>query len=646
MPFSASAGKPAPPPAEQQSGFRFDEIRGDLEHPLVLIGFHAAPVLSEDYLALEVLARVIGEGEASILNRYLRDKKRAILRGSASLEANSDFGYLTLKMEVMPQDIDKCEIQAFTALEILKRQELDPEEIERAIAGMERDFWEGLETVEGRAHSLARFEALRGWKGMDDFIARLRRVRPVDVQNAARKFLRLESCSLLEFLPKSMEPRNLTADVLGKTVQDLLGPSVDEELAAREKATVKALEIPRASDTFKFSEVRFSMQRSSVWRGPELFIREDHTAPLVQMGLFFPGGRLAEKKENQGITHLMLRWLLQGSKNTPPALLYRQLELLGARITPVVEDDYFGLFLSVISRNIKPSLELLFEMFKSPRFDTESLASLKALVLSEIRREKYNEYSYACRVVDKALFGEFPYGLQRLGTDSTLAALTPAQVRDWHKATVENRKPLVMIIGDTQGTSLARYFVRNFSGSRYQDVKLAEDVARGLVQVPDEGLQVEMDSAAESILADAGFIRYELSNYATPGRACRHNLLYWTDQDYLGLGPSAQSFVGGVRFGNVASLSAYQTAIHEGRLPVVDRTILTPREQLRDAVIFGLRLVHGIPTSYLDNHGENYGCLPVIDGMRARKLLVEDGERTRLSTVGRLHADTVAEKLF
>ena len=135
----------------------------------------------------------------------------AILTGSASLEANSDFGYLTLKMEVMPQDIDKCEIQAFTALEILQRQELDPVEIERAIAGMERSFWDQLETVEGRAHSLARFEALRSWKGMEDLIARLRRVKPADVQNAARKFLRLENCALLEILPKNMEPRLLTA---------------------------------------------------------------------------------------------------------------------------------------------------------------------------------------------------------------------------------------------------------------------------------------------------------------------------------------------------------------------------------------------------------------------------------------------------
>ena len=476
----SSAAKPAPPPGEQQTGFRFDEIRGDLEHPLVLMGFHTAPVFSDEYLPLEVLTRIIGEGEGSILNRHLRGRKKAILTGSASLEANSDFGYLTLKMEVMPQDIDKCEIQAFTALEILKRQELDPVEIERAIAGMERSFWDQLETVEGRAHSLARFEALRSWKGMEDLIARLRRVKPADVQNAARKFLRLENCALLEILPKNMEPRLLTADVLGKTVQDLLSLSVEEELAAREKTTEKALVIPPASDTFKFSEVRFPMQRSSVWRGPELFIREDHTAPLVQMGLFFPGGRLAEKKENQGITHLMLRWLLQGSKNTPPDLLYRQLELLGARITPVVEDDYFGLFLSVLSRNIEPSLDLLFEMFKSPRFDPESLSSLKALALSEILREKYDEYLYPCRVVDRALFGEFPYGLPHLGTDSSLAGLTPAQVRDWHKATVENRKPLVVIIGDTQGTSLARYFVRNFSGSRYQDVKLAEEFAKPL----------------------------------------------------------------------------------------------------------------------------------------------------------------------
>jgi oxygen-independent coproporphyrinogen-3 oxidase len=176
--------------------------------------------------------------------------------------------------------------------------------------------------------------------------------------------------------------------------------------------------------------------------------------------------------------------------------------------------------------------------------------------------------------------------------------------------------------------------------------RFAHESRRDPDLMPDDRLQIEMDQLAQGVLGRAGYARYEISNYARPGFECRHNLLYWTHGDYLGVGPSAQSFVDGVRFGNIANLAAYQKALDAGRLPVQDRTVLTPQEQLRDAVIFGLRLERGIPTSHLDNHANNYRLLETVNALHAERLLEEAGERTRLSAQGRLHADTVSEKLF
>ena len=176
--------------------------------------------------------------------------------------------------------------------------------------------------------------------------------------------------------------------------------------------------------------------------------------------------------------------------------------------------------------------------------------------------------------------------------------------------------------------------------------RFAHDVRQEPSQAPDEELQVEMDQAARQMLTEAGYARYEISNYAMPGFECRHNLLYWTEGHYLGLGPSAQSFVDGVRFGNIANLSAYESALGEGRLPVHDRSLLTAEEQLRDAVIFGLRLERGIPTSHLNHHAANYGYEKAVTLLLTSNLLEEKDARTRLSAQGRLHADSVAEKLF
>ncbi|MEK7235985.1 MAG: radical SAM family heme chaperone HemW [Nitrospirota bacterium] len=179
-----------------------------------------------------------------------------------------------------------------------------------------------------------------------------------------------------------------------------------------------------------------------------------------------------------------------------------------------------------------------------------------------------------------------------------------------------------------------------------QDTKLASNIQRERSPAPDEGLQIEMDEAAQRMLEDAGYERYEVSNYAKPGYACRHNLLYWTNGEYLGFGPSAQSYLDGTRFGNVADLAAYDKSLAASRLPIEDRTSLSEEEQLRDAVIFGLRLTRGIPSRHLHRHAANYGHEIVTSQLLAQQLVEEDGERSRLSAKGRLQADTIAGQLY
>ena len=179
-----------------------------------------------------------------------------------------------------------------------------------------------------------------------------------------------------------------------------------------------------------------------------------------------------------------------------------------------------------------------------------------------------------------------------------------------------------------------------------EGTRLSSNILRGRSPAPDEDLQIEMDRAAQQILGNAGYERYEISNYAKPGYACRHNLLYWTNGEYLGLGPSAQSYLDGLRFGSVADLAVYNTSLMENRLPIQDRERLSEEEQLRDAVIFGLRLIQGIPSSLLHQHAENYGHTAVTAQLLGEQLIAEDGERSKLSARGRLQADTIAGRLY
>jgi oxygen-independent coproporphyrinogen-3 oxidase len=175
-----------------------------------------------------------------------------------------------------------------------------------------------------------------------------------------------------------------------------------------------------------------------------------------------------------------------------------------------------------------------------------------------------------------------------------------------------------------------------------EGTRLAQDITRGIVCEPDEALQVAMESVAEKILTDAGFVRYEISNYAKPGATCHHNLLYWTDQDYLGLGPSAQSYIDGVRFGNIPDLTAYVEMLEASRLPVTERTVLSASQRGREALVFGLRLVGGVPLNGLQDSEQRERVRRLV----AQGLLESADGLVRLTPLGQRYADSVAEELF
>jgi zinc protease len=474
------------PPAERQSAFRYRDVRGSVRYPRILFGFHTGAQDSEDYASIEVLNAIIGLGEGSVLASRLRDKKGLILGGETQLLSSPGIGYLTIQIEVEPENIDRSEIALMTELELLKREDPDEMEMERALAQLETDYWSGMEIVTGRAEALARFESAGDWKQWDRTVSRLRQVKAPDVRRAAQKYLRLDNCSLLEYLPASGLERKLTVDGVRNTLEGLLGPSADQEQAAREKETVFAVKYAAYADTFKLSEIRYPFQTASVLRGPDIFIREDHTAPLIRMGLFFPGGKLIETRENAGITKLMARLMLRGTKETSAAQFNRQLEACGGLIVPVVADDYFGFYFSILSRNFDTGFNLLVEAIKAPVFDKDAIEREKKAQLSEIRAHQNSEL-FPSKLLFQSLFRDFSYARDSDGTEESLAGIDAKSLQSLYESNVKNKKPTVVIIGDTKGTSLAAYFVQNFSGSRMQDIKLTDASPKIL----DKGEKIE-----------------------------------------------------------------------------------------------------------------------------------------------------------
>lgn len=172
--------------------------------------------------------------------------------------------------------------------------------------------------------------------------------------------------------------------------------------------------------------------------------------------------------------------------------------------------------------------------------------------------------------------------------------------------------------------------------------------------------QAEMFSLIETRLSSAGYRRYEISSYAKPGFESRHNHLYWTDQEYWGLGVSAHSFFKrghwGLRLWNPTALPAYEKQMRslsdpftfEGSLPALQLEALEEHEALTDFCHVQLRMISGMSENALRLRFGNDRAEQVLAQMRAiqaQGLLENDGDFWRLSTRGKLLTNLVFEKL-
>jgi oxygen-independent coproporphyrinogen-3 oxidase len=175
--------------------------------------------------------------------------------------------------------------------------------------------------------------------------------------------------------------------------------------------------------------------------------------------------------------------------------------------------------------------------------------------------------------------------------------------------------------------------------------RLDAAIQAGTIPAPDAALQNDLEELAERELTKAGFHRYEISNYHHGDFQCRHNLLYWTGGSYLGLGPSAQSYVEHARFGNVADLKKYADLLDSGRFPHMEIEHISPVQRAREAVIFGLRKTAGIPVELLHVDPSSVWAL-TVDRLITENYLEQSGRSVRLTAQGRRYADEVSVQLL
>lgn len=176
---------------------------------------------------------------------------------------------------------------------------------------------------------------------------------------------------------------------------------------------------------------------------------------------------------------------------------------------------------------------------------------------------------------------------------------------------------------------------------------MAEALEKGLVTLPEEKEQAAMYVDGAEYLETAGYLQYEISNFARLGFQCRHNLGYWEGGEYLGLGPAATSTIKGLRWSNPCDIRLWSSNTKTGAVP--DAETLSPKIRLLETVMLRLRTTRGLRLkAYREMTGRDFmkDNKQLLHMLHRQGLVRFKGGYIRLTRAGMLVSNAILEHLF
>lgn len=482
-----------PKPSDSVSASYYNE-RLDIRQGRARVEFPGPGLESPDWSAIEVLTSILGIGRASRLHRTLIDAQLAADRVEASYIPGGETS--VIRFQLWPtQDargagsLDSVESGLFRELDRIRRELVSEGELARAKSILEERFLELDSSFLNRAIRMGLGEASQG--GIADVVgyrSKIRSVRAEDVQKVAGKYLIANAAVVREIEPLSAPPRTFDADRFAATVATW-APGFSKPV---DSASIRPADPTQSSAPLAQSEERparesiepLPVKDFSTLNGPRAFVREDHAHALVTIALFFQGGRLLETASNAGITELMLRSMIYGTARRSYNQLTDELEQRGARLEAVSEADFFGFVLSVPSRNADRVLRILRDIVEEPAFREDEVKRAALGQLFEIRSDRDSLVSNAQMLLRASLFPGHAYAMPPHGTEEILVKITAEQLQEWHAKLIKRQYPLIVIVGDTDGSALVSGQLAE--GFRRRDLDTSLQVKLPAMSAPGE----------------------------------------------------------------------------------------------------------------------------------------------------------------
>jgi len=443
IPRGPEVQAPTPRPARLERSVRLVQ-EDDVQLPQLNVSWPGTHRYSEDDAALDLLAMVLSENKASILDRALT-VDRVLAQGVSARNSSSEIaGTFDVSITAAPDvDLDTLESELHRLLGQLAETGVDPEQLQRMKNRYEADFVRRLETVSRKTSMLSEYNTFRGEP--DSFGADLAAhlaVTPEDVRAVLRRYLVGRPAVTLSVVPEG----ELGLAASGRTPEQVAAEAAFDREAK-----------PGAAPTPEFRSP--AVWHATLANGVEVTGTPLAELPMTTLSLSIPGGRLRESPERLGISSLTAELMNEGTRELSTTELADALDFIGADLWVRADDDELTVGLSALDKHLSAAMELLADVLLEPRFDPADFERLKVQRLARIDTRGDNIRGIAGTAWDRLMYGEDTIaGLPSAGTHETVAALTLDDVKTFHRASLDPRRSRLVVASGLDASAVEDLF--------------------------------------------------------------------------------------------------------------------------------------------------------------------------------------------